>query len=160
MNNIVNTNKAVELSRRIKNQGKKIVMAGGCFDIIHVGHLKFLKNAKKRGDVLFILLESDESVRKLKGPNRPYNSQKDRAEILSALKPVDYVVILENMKKNQDYDRLIGQIRPDVFAVTKNDPGNAHKKRQAELFGGTVKEVILRIENYSTTIVKNKLKYE
>ncbi|MEK7573145.1 MAG: adenylyltransferase/cytidyltransferase family protein [Patescibacteria group bacterium] len=150
---IIKIDKAIEISNKLRKQRKSIVVAGGCFDILHVGHVRFLKNAKDQGEVLFILLENDEKVRKLKGKNRPINSQKDRAEILASLKYVDYVVLLPYMKSDGDYDKLINQIRPDVLATTKNDPAIMHKKRQAEMINAEMKEVVERIREKSTTIL-------
>ena len=80
---------------------KKItVLAGGCFDVLHPGHIVFLEKAKKAGDYLVVLLESDKKIRKLKGKGRPVHSQKERAEILSALKSVDSVVCLPYMEND------------------------------------------------------------
>ena len=80
------------LSNELKNRGKKIVFTNGCFDILHVGHVKYLEEAKSYGDVLILGLNSDESVSRLKGPGRPVNSENDRAYILASLEAVDYVV--------------------------------------------------------------------
>jgi len=85
-----------ELSKELKQKGKKIVFTNGCFDILHVGHVKYLEIAKSFGDVLILGLNSDSSVRKLKGPSRPVNTEDDRAYILAALESVDYVVLFEN----------------------------------------------------------------
>ncbi|MEK7559147.1 MAG: adenylyltransferase/cytidyltransferase family protein [Patescibacteria group bacterium] len=150
---IIKIDKAIEISNKLRKQRKSIVVAGGCFDILHVGHVRFLKNAKDQGEVLFILLENDEKVRKLKGKNRPINSQKDRAEILASLKYVDYVVLLPYMKSDEDYDKLINQIKPNVLATTENDPAIIHKKRQAKLINAEIKEVVERIKEKSTTIL-------
>ena len=119
----IKIDKAIEISNKLRKQGKSIVVAGGCFDILHVGHVRFLQSAKKLGDVLFVLLESDKNVKKLKGETRPINSQKDRAEILSSLKSVDYVVFLPRMKSDEDYDKLITCLKPNILATTENDPG-------------------------------------
>ena len=80
------------LSHELKKRGKKIVFTNGCFDILHVGHVKYLEEAKSYGDVLILGLNSDESVRRLKGPTRPVNTEDDRAYILASLEAVDYVV--------------------------------------------------------------------
>lgn len=151
MKNVLKPEESGHIAGKLKKQGKTIVIAGGCFDIIHVGHIKFLNNAKKEGDVLFLLLENDRNVKRLKGKNRPINSQKDRAEVLSALKSVDFVVLLPDMKSDKDYDKLISQIKPDVIATTAQDPGLEHKKRQAEMIKGKTKEVMRRITDKSTT---------
>lgn len=94
-----------------KLNSKKIVFTNGCFDIIHSGHIYYLAEAKKLGDILIVGLNSDDSVRRLKGENRPVNNQFDRAMVLSALKPVDFVVFFdEDTPLN-----LIQAINPDVL---------------------------------------------
>ena len=99
------------LSSKLHSQGKKIVFTNGCFDILHVGHVKYLEVAKSYGDVLILGLNADSSVRKLKGPTRPINSQDDRAYILASLESVDYVVIFE---EETPYE-LIKLIKPHVL---------------------------------------------
>jgi rfaE bifunctional protein nucleotidyltransferase chain/domain len=151
MGKIVSINEAINASKKIKKDGKRIVVAGGCFDILHIGHIAFLKNARKEGDYLFILLEDDQSVKNKRGKGRPINNQKDRAEILSNLVFADFVVMLEEMTTNNDYDTLMAEISPDIFATTKDDTGVKHKERQAEKNGGTVKFVTKRIKNVSSS---------
>ena len=99
------------LSSKLHSQGKKIVFTNGCFDILHVGHVKYLEVAKSYGDVLILGLNADSSVKKLKGPTRPINSQDDRAYILASLESVDYVVIFE---EETPYE-LIKLIKPHVL---------------------------------------------
>ncbi|WP_419234401.1 D-glycero-beta-D-manno-heptose-7-phosphate kinase [Aliarcobacter cryaerophilus] len=99
------------LSSKLHNQGKKIVFTNGCFDILHVGHVKYLEVAKSYGDVLILGLNADSSVKKLKGPTRPINIQDDRAYILASLESVDYVVIFE---EETPYE-LIKLIKPHVL---------------------------------------------
>ena len=99
------------LSSKLHSQGKKIVFTNGCFDILHVGHVKYLEVAKSYGDVLILGLNADNSVRKLKGPTRPINTQDDRAYILASLESVDYVVIFE---EETPYE-LIKLIKPHVL---------------------------------------------
>lgn len=151
MNKIINLKKAINLSKKLKAEHKTLVITGGCFDILHIGHIKFLEKAKEQGDFLFILLENDENVRKLKGDNRPINSQKDRAQILAALSYVDFVVLLNEMKKNDDYDNLIYKINPNIIVTTKDDPQGIHNERQAKKIKAKVSYVIDRIENKSTS---------
>lgn len=108
---IVTRNEIKKISENLHNQNKKIVFTNGCFDILHRGHIEYLKEAKKLGDVLIIGLNSDNSVKKIKGDNRPINCEEDRAEILSQLKPVDFVVIF-----NEDIPyELIKSIVPDIL---------------------------------------------
>lgn len=92
-------------------QGKKIVFTNGCFDILHAGHVSVLEFSRAKGDVLVVGLNSDESVRRLKGPTRPVNKQADRALVLAALESVSYVCIF---KEDTPYN-LIKAVRPDVL---------------------------------------------
>ncbi len=147
----LNIKEAVEIAKELRNKGKSIILAGGCFDILHVGHLIFLKKAKKQGDVLFVLLESDSNIEKLKGKNRPINTQKDRASLLAALTVVDYIILLPNVITNNQYDQLVMQIKPSIIAVTKGDPSIYHKERQAKKVNGKVVAVTKIIKDQSTT---------
>lgn len=151
MNKIITIGQAIKLGKKIKAAKKSIVVAGGVFDILHVGHVKFLENAKQYGDYLFILLEEDINVRKEKGKNRPINSQKNRAKVLSSIRSVDYVILLKNMKNNMQYDKIMLELKPDIIATTYGDPYVDHKKRQAQLINGKVAYVIKRIHNQSTS---------
>lgn len=151
MSRIINIKEAVELSSKLKKQNKSIVLVGGIFDILHLGHVEFLEAAKKRGDFLFVLLESDKAAKKFKGKYRPFNNQKERADVLSALKAVDYVVMLSGALKNKDYDKIVGLISPVILATTQNDPNKKHKDRQEKLFGIKVVSVIKRVKRKSTT---------
>ncbi len=108
----IKTRKEIKkISTRLKEQNKKIVFTNGCFDILHKGHVSYLNTAKSFGDILILGLNSDLSVKRLKGENRPINSQDDRAYILSALECVDYVVIFD---EDTPYE-LISKIKPDVL---------------------------------------------
>lgn len=92
-------------------QGKKLVFTNGCFDLLHVGHIRYLQEAKACGDLLFVGLNTDESVKKLKGPNRPIQNESDRAEIMAALGCVDFVCLFSEETPEQ----LIHQVRPQVL---------------------------------------------
>jgi D-beta-D-heptose 7-phosphate kinase/D-beta-D-heptose 1-phosphate adenosyltransferase len=100
-----------KIVNRCKINGKKVVFTNGCFDILHVGHVKYLQEAKSFGDVLIVGLNSDESVSRLKGPSRPVNIAQDRAYILAALEAVDYVVPFEEDTPHY----LIKMIEPDTL---------------------------------------------
>jgi len=128
----------------------RIVLAGGCFDILHIGHVRFLSEAKKMGNYLVVLLENDEKVKKLKGKNRPIFTQEIRAEMLSALNCVDLVVVLPMMENDSDYMNLVTKIKPDIIAVTENDPNIDKKKGQAKKIGGELK-VISSVKTLSTS---------
>ena len=151
MKKIINIKDAIKLAQKLKKQNKTIVVVGGFFDILHAGHIKFLEKSKKYGDYLFVLLEDDKKAKKIKGANRPINSQKNRAKILSSVNSVDYVILLKNMTNNVKYDRLIIQMVPSVLAATYGDPYIKHKERQAKLINGKVVYVTKRLHNYSTT---------
>jgi rfaE bifunctional protein nucleotidyltransferase chain/domain len=132
-----------------ENKGR-VVLAGGCFDILHIGHVRFLSEAKKMGDCLIVLLENDKKVKKLKGENRPIFTQEIRAEVLSALICVDLVVVLPMMKNDSDYLNLVTKIRPDIIAVTENDLRIEKKKLQAEIAGAELR-VIPFVKTLSTS---------
>lgn len=150
MEKVVPKSKLAEFVRGLKKENKKLVLAGGCFDLLHPGHVVFLTKAKKEGDILIVILESDKKVKKLKGDKRPIHSQKERAKSLSLLKAVDYIVLLSYMKLDAEYDELIGKIRPDVIAATSG--GNAfHHQRMAKMLGAKLKFVTKTIGNYSTS---------
>src|SRR5216117_3236548 len=86
----------MEISDRLKGEGKRIVFANGCFDVLHVGHIRYLREAKLQGDVLIVALNNDASVRRLKGEGRPILDQQSRAILLEALEDVDYVVLFSD----------------------------------------------------------------
>lgn len=151
MGRAITEDEAVKISLQLKKQGKKIVLTGGCFDILHLGHIRLLREAGELGDYLFVLLESDNAIKNIKGHKRPINTQKERAEILESLEPVDYVVLLKGEKNNKDYDKLIVLLSPDVIATTSGDKNIHHKKRQADLVGAKLIEVIKELKNRSTS---------
>lgn len=95
-----------------KEKGHKIVLTNGCFDILHAGHVRYLAAARAVGDVLVLGLNSDESVRMLKGPTRPINTERDRADVIDGLKSVDYVVIFGE----KTAEALVRDVRPDYYA--------------------------------------------
>lgn len=155
---VLTLQEAISVAMNLRKEDKRIVLAGGCFDVLHIGHVAFLKEARQRGDVLIVLLESDENINHLKGPNRPINTQKDRAEILENLEIVDYVVKLPAFTENTDYDNLVISLKPAIIAITKGDPGKNHKDRQAEKVGAKVVEVTDTVSNRSTTKLIDILK--
>ena len=132
-----------------ENKGR-IVLTGGCFDILHIGHVSFLSEAKKMGDYLVVLLESDRNVKKLKGRDRPVFIQEERAEMLSALASVDLIVLLPTMQKDSDYLNLVMKIKPDVIAVTEDDPHIEKKRYQAKEIGGELR-IISLTKTFSTS---------
>jgi len=94
----------------LKTSGKTVVFANGCFDLLHVGHIRYLQSARQLGDALVVGLNNDESVRQLKGPQRPLMPENERAEILAALACVDYVVLFQE----PTVERLLRVLKPDI----------------------------------------------
>lgn len=131
MKKIVSLKNIKKLSALLHSQKHKIILVGGCFDIIHIGHVFFLTEAKKLGTYLIVLLESDDRLKQLKGANRPLFSQKVRGAVLSSLVPVDAILTLPFMKNGQDYEKLINTIRPHIIAATANDSLLGKKRQQA-----------------------------
>jgi len=131
------------LAERLKKEGKKVVFTNGCFDILHVGHVKYLQEAKSYGDVLIVGLNSDSSVRELKGPTRPVNSEADRAYILAALESVDYVVVFSEETPHD----LIQNIAPDILVKGGDYQG---KKVVGAEFAGELR-LVQFVDGKSTT---------
>ena len=137
----------------IHNSGKTVVCTNGCFDILHVGHVRYLEATKAFADFSIVLLNSDKSVKSIKGPTRPINNENDRAELLSALKCVDYVVLFdENSPRN-----LLDEIKPDVY--TKGADYTMETLPEADIMrkNGTRVEFIKFVEGKSTTNVIRKM---
>ena len=138
---------------RKDNDSKKIVFTNGCFDILHIGHKRYLQKAASLGDILVVGVNSDESVRRLKGPERPVNSEQDRAEMLSALGFVDYVVIFD---EDTPYE-LIKKIQPDVLVKGGDYKSDEVVGREiVEARSGRV-ELIPFVEGKSTTNIIKKI---
>jgi glycerol-3-phosphate cytidylyltransferase len=100
------------LAVQLRSQGQKIVFTNGCFDILHVGHVRYLNAARELGDCLIVGLNNDASVRQLKGPTRPVNDEADRAEVLAGLTAVSYVVVFSE----ETAENLVAEIRPAIYA--------------------------------------------
>ena len=138
----------------IHHAGKTVVTTNGCFDILHVGHVRYLEKTKTFGDYLIVLLNSDKSVKSIKGPSRPVNNEMDRAEILSALRCVDYVVLFdEDSPRN-----LLDEMKPDVY--TKGVDYTMETLPEADIMkkNGTRVEFIDFVEGKSTTKTIEKMK--
>lgn len=108
---IISREQARQMTRRLQAEGRKVVFTNGCFDILHVGHIELLEAARRLGDVLIVGINSDASVRRLKGPHRPVTGETDRARILAALAVVDFVVVFGEDTPQE----LIGEIIPDIL---------------------------------------------
>jgi|TARA_B100002051_G_scaffold115369_1_gene109706 rfaE bifunctional protein nucleotidyltransferase chain/domain len=144
----------IEIINRIKAERKKIVFTNGCFDLLHVGHVRYLAQAKKLGDFLIIGLNSDSSVKELKGEDRPINSFEDRATLLSAIESVDSVIMFEE----QTPENLIKDIVPDI--LVKGGDYNIEDivgYKTVMQNGGQVKTLSF-YDGYSSTNYINKIK--
>jgi D-glycero-beta-D-manno-heptose 1-phosphate adenylyltransferase len=137
-----------------RSSGEQIVLTNGCFDLLHVGHVRYLRGAKALGGKLVVAINSDDSVRKLKGPGRPAMPADERAEILAALSDVDAVVIFDE----PDVRALIREIRPDVQAKgTDYTRENVPERDEVLAYGGRV-EIVGDPKDHSTTGLLNQLK--
>jgi D-glycero-beta-D-manno-heptose 1-phosphate adenylyltransferase len=135
-----------------KRQGKTIVFTNGCFDLLHPGHVRLLEQARSLGDILILALNSDSSVRRAKGPSRPFSPEKDRIEVALALEAVDAVIIFdEDMPRD-----LIAAVAPDILVKGADWSHFVSGREEVEQSGGQV--VTLPLEpGYSTTEIANKI---
>lgn len=150
---LIDRNDVENFCDELKRRGNKIVFTNGCFDILHAGHVRYLTAAKTFGDVLIVGLNSDESVRRLKGSSRPINSQLDRAEVLSGLKAVDHVIIFGE----QTAEALIARVKPNVYV--KGGDYTLETLPEAKIvqkFGGRV-ELVNLVAGRSTTNIVEKI---
>ena len=108
---IVDQDRLVSISESMRKQGRKLVLTNGCFDLLHLGHVRYLQEARSLGDALVVALNGDDSVRSLKGNGRPLNTAQNRAEVIAALQSVDHVVIFPELRVT----RLIEQLRPAIY---------------------------------------------
>ena len=143
-----------DLLKRLKEQGKTIVTTNGCFDILHVGHVRYLEKAKSFGDVLIVALNSDKSVKSIKGESRPINNENDRAEVLSGLKSVDYVVLFD---EDSPIDLLL-QIKPDVHTKGADYTIESLPEAKGIMEAGGRIEFISFVEGKSTTSIIEKMR--
>jgi len=150
---ITNIEDFIEIRKKIKEKNQKIIFTNGCFDIIHRGHIEYLNESKSLGDILIVGLNSDESVRKLKGEKRPVNKELDRAAVLDNIKSVDYVIIFG---EETPYE-LIKKVIPDI--LVKGGDWKESEIVGADIVknnGGVVKS-LKYIKNYSTTEILKKI---
>jgi len=150
---LVKPDQLVSLRREWKKNGRQIVFTNGCFDILHAGHVYLLQQAKSLGDILILGLNSDESVRRLKGPDRPIQNEVDRAYILAGMAAVDYVVFFGEDTPLQ----LIRQVQPDVLVKGGDySPDQVVGASEVQHTGGTVK-IIPLLSGRSTTKIASRM---
>lgn len=154
MEKLIEKEKLDNIIKKLKSENKKIVFTNGCFDILHAGHVRYLKESKKFGDILIVGLNSDISVKKIKGESRPINSEMDRAEVLAGLEAVNYIVLFDETSPV----KLLEEIKPDIY--TKGADYTVETLPEAKTvlsYGGKI-EFIKFLEGRSTTKIIDKIK--
>ena len=151
---LINKNELQDLLKKLRNEHKTIVTTNGCFDILHVGHVRYLQKAKSFGDILIVALNSDKSVKSIKGESRPINNENDRAEVLSALRSVDYVVLFDE----DSPINLLLEIKPDVHTKGADYTIETLPEAKGIMASCCRIEFISFVEGKSTTSIINKLK--
>lgn len=154
MGKLIQRENIAEFVRNLQKEGQTVVATNGCFDILHVGHVRYLQKTKSFADKSLVLLNSDKSVKSIKGPTRPINSEDDRAEILCALSCVDYVVLFD-----EDSPRdLLDEIKPDVYTKGADYTMDTLPEADIMIKNGTKVEFIEFVQGKSTTNTINKMK--
>lgn len=153
MGQIISRKSIADFVKNLHDAGKTVVATNGCFDILHVGHVRYLQKTKSFADYSLILLNSDKSVRSIKGEGRPINNESDRAEILTALSCVDFVVLFDEDSPAS----LLDEIKPDVYTKGADYNMDTLPERDIMLKNGIKVEFIDFVEGKSTTNVINKI---
>lgn len=150
---MVTQQEIINIVRNGQKEGKTYVVTNGCFDILHVGHVRYLQKTKEFADYLIVMLNSDVSVKALKGEGRPINNENDRAEILSALSCVDYVVLFDEKSPGG----LLEDIKPDVYTKGADYTLETLPERDIVLRNNIRVEFIEFVQGKSTTNVIKKI---
>lgn len=155
---IISLNDLSAESRRLRSAGKRVVATNGCFDILHVGHVRYLAAARKLGDFLVVGLNGDSSVRQLKGEGRPVNREQDRAEVLAALEAVDYVTIFPEMRATN----FLRAAEPAIYAKGGDYTADTLDPEERTLLEklGTKIEIIPFEKGYSTSALLTRISKE
>jgi D-beta-D-heptose 7-phosphate kinase/D-beta-D-heptose 1-phosphate adenosyltransferase len=154
VNKILDRNTLKNKLEALRKEGKKIAFTNGCFDILHVGHVRYLREAKKIGDILVLALNSDSSVRAIKGEERPLVCEEERAEVLAALEFIDFVTIFPELTPLE----LIKHLKPDILIKGGDWPEEKVVGREeVKKWGGHV-AIIPKVEGKSTTNIVEKIK--
>ena len=154
MGKVIERDKLQDLLKVLRSQKKMIVATNGCFDILHAGHVRYLKKSKAFGDVLIVGLNSDKSVRSIKGPTRPINNENDRAEVLCALESVDYVVLFDEDSPKD----LLEIIKPNIYTKGADYTLKTLPEADVVLKNNGWVEFIELVEGKSTTKIIDKIK--
>jgi rfaE bifunctional protein nucleotidyltransferase chain/domain len=153
---IIGMNELAERSKELRAAGKKLIATNGCFDLLHVGHVRYLQTARALGDGLAVGLNGDRSVGELKGIGRPINNEQDRAEVLAALECVDFITIFPEMRATQ----FISASMPAVYVKGgdySSETLNAEERAMLQKIGAEIR-IIPFEEGYSTSLLLEKLR--
>ncbi|MCX6958339.1 MAG: D-glycero-beta-D-manno-heptose 1-phosphate adenylyltransferase [Verrucomicrobiae bacterium] len=143
------------LGERYRQEGRRLVLTNGCFDLLHTGHVRYLEQARALGDALIVAVNSDRSVQELKGPTRPLNSEQDRAEVLAALRCVDHVTIFDELRVTE----VIQKLKPAIYAKGGDytiDTLDASERESLSACGAEIK-ILPLVEGRSTTSLIKKM---
>jgi FAD synthetase len=135
--------------------GSNIVLVGGCFDILHIGHVEFLSISKQQGDTLVVALESNEFITERK-KQQIVHTQRERAAILQSLRSVDYVILLPLMQGKDDYEKLVKAVAPSCISYTQGDGQKENKNIFAKLIGAKVFE-FMQVTNKSSRLIRDRV---
>ena len=153
---ILPLDRAVEVVASLKREGKHVVFTNGCFDLLHPGHTRYLAEARKLGDALLVAVNSDRSVRALKGPGRPVLPERERAEILAALASVDYVTIFDDLTPRLVIARMLPQV---LVKGADWGPGEIVGREEVEAAGGRVVSIPV-VPGFSTSaLIESALRF-
>ena len=152
---IISIGELTEISAKLRREDRRLVVTNGCFDLLHVGHVRYLQAARVLGDVLAVGVNGDASVRSLKGDGRPLNNEQDRAEVLAALGCVDYVAIFQEVRATE----FLEQVRPAIYVKGgdyKAETLNAEERDALQKTGAEIR-IIPFEPGYSTTALLERM---
>ena len=152
---ILSIDMLAEVSARFRGEGKRLVVTNGCFDLLHLGHVRYLQAARALGDALAVAVNGDDSVRALKGEGRPLNNENDRAEVLAALECVDYVAVFQEVRATE----FLTRVRPAIYAKGgdyKPETLNLEERAELEKIGAEIR-IIPFEPGYSTSNVIERI---
>ena len=151
---ILSIDEMLEERARLRREGQRLVFTNGCFDILHVGHIRYLRSARSLGDALLVAINSDRSVRELKGEGRPVMNERERAEMLAALRMVDYVTVFDDTSPRS----LIAKLLPDILVKGGDYKlDEIHGREEVEAAGGRVLSLPF-VEGASTSGIIERIK--
>ena len=153
---IVDADQLAAVSQEMRNKGRKLVLTNGCFDLLHVGHVRYLEAARALGDALAVAINGDESVRALKGDGRPLNNEANRAEVIAALGCVDHVIVFPELRATQ----LLEKVRPTIYVKGGDYTQDTLHAEERAALGRTGAEIrILPLEKgHSTSSLIERVK--